>query len=148
MGTKPGEFMGPHALAFDSQGRLFVADRSNNRVQIFDQNMKFVDEWRHFGRPSGVAILKDDTLIVADSESSQADWRPAAGARGRRQRRSAIPAGRTASGSAARRTARSRYFVHGTRPEGMAADERGQHLRRADRRLRRQPVGRAACRSS
>ena len=33
--------------------------------------MKFVDEWRHFGRPSGIAILKDDTLIVADSESSQ-----------------------------------------------------------------------------
>ena len=62
LGTGPGEFMGPHALAFDSQGRLFVADRSNNRVQIFDRDMKFVDEWRHFGRPSGVAILKDDTL--------------------------------------------------------------------------------------
>ena len=37
LGTAPGEFMGPHALAFDSQGRLFVADRSNNRVQVFDQ---------------------------------------------------------------------------------------------------------------
>ena len=71
MGTAPGEFMGPHALAFDSQGRLFVADRSNNRVQIFDRDMQFVDEWRHFGRPSGIAILRDDTLIVADSESSQ-----------------------------------------------------------------------------
>ena len=70
MGTGPGEFMGPHALAFDSQGRLFVADRSNNRVQIFDRNMNFVDEWRHFGRPSGLWILKDDTLIVSDSESS------------------------------------------------------------------------------
>ena len=67
----PGEFMGPHALAFDSQGRLFVADRSNNRVQIFDRDMQFVDEWRHFGRPSGMAILRDDTMIVADSESSQ-----------------------------------------------------------------------------
>ena len=53
------------------QGRLFVADRSNNRVQIFDKDMNFVDEWRHFGRPSGIAILKNDTLIVADSESSQ-----------------------------------------------------------------------------
>ncbi len=57
LGTGPGEFMGPHALAFDSQGRLFVADRSNNRVQVFDRNMQFVDEWRHFGRPSGIAIL-------------------------------------------------------------------------------------------
>ena len=55
MGAAPGEFMGPHALAFDSQGRLFVADRSNNRVQIFDCDMQFVDERRHFGRPSGIA---------------------------------------------------------------------------------------------
>jgi len=39
LGSGPGEFMGPHALAFDSQGRLFVADRSNNRVQIFDLGM-------------------------------------------------------------------------------------------------------------
>ena len=85
MGTAPGEFMGPHALAFDSQGRLFVADRSNNRVQVFDRNMQFVDEWRHFGRPSGIAILKDDTLIVADSESSQIHRWSATSARGRRQ---------------------------------------------------------------
>ena len=70
-GNGPGEFLGPHGLAFDSQGRLFVADRSNNRIQIFDKDMKFVDEWRHFGRPSGIAILKDDTIVVADSESSQ-----------------------------------------------------------------------------
>src|SRR4029453_10325188 len=40
LGTGQGEFMGPHALAFDSQGRLFVADRSNNRVQILDKDMK------------------------------------------------------------------------------------------------------------
>ena len=53
-----------------------MADRSNNRIQIFDKNMNFVDEWRHFGRPSGVWILKDDTLIVSDSESN----RPIAGA--------------------------------------------------------------------
>ena len=41
-GTGPGEFNQPHALAFDSQGRLFVGDRSNNRVQIFDQSGKFI----------------------------------------------------------------------------------------------------------
>ena len=86
MGGGPGEFMGPHALAFDSQGRLFVADRSNNRVQVFDRNMQFVDEWRHFGRPSGIAILKDDTIIVADSGVEPVHRRPARGARGRRQR--------------------------------------------------------------
>ena len=53
-----------------------MADRSNNRIQIFDKDMNFVDEWRHFGRPSGVAILKDDTLVVADSESSYTSFRP------------------------------------------------------------------------
>src|SRR5262249_26495377 len=77
-GKAPGDFRGPHALSYDSQGRLFVADRNNNRIQIFDKNMKFVTEWKQFGRPSGMAILKDDTLLVSDTESGHverwADW--------------------------------------------------------------------------
>jgi streptogramin lyase len=69
-GTGQGEFDQPHALAFDSQGRLFVGDRSNNRIQIFDQNFKFIAEWKQFSRPSGVWIdKKTDTIYVADSES-------------------------------------------------------------------------------
>ncbi|MEO8097577.1 MAG: peptidyl-alpha-hydroxyglycine alpha-amidating lyase family protein [Acidobacteriota bacterium] len=71
-GRGPGEFMGPHNLAFDSRGRLFVADRGNNRIQILDQEGRFLAEWRQFGRPSGLFITKDDTLYVADSES----WGP------------------------------------------------------------------------
>ncbi len=39
-GSGPGEFNIPHALAFDSKGRLFVADRGNNRIQIFDSTGK------------------------------------------------------------------------------------------------------------
>ena len=54
LGRGPGEFMGPHAMALDSQGRIFVADRSNNRVQIFDQDLNYLDSWKHFGRPSGI----------------------------------------------------------------------------------------------
>jgi sugar lactone lactonase YvrE len=69
-GTGPGEFNNPHSLAMDSKGRLFVADRGNNRVQIFDQDGKFLEEWRQFGRPSGVYIDKHDALYVADSESN------------------------------------------------------------------------------
>jgi hypothetical protein len=69
-GTGPGEFDGPHALAFDSKGRLFVGDRTNNRIQIFDQNGKFIAEWKQFGRPSGIFITKDDTIYVTDSESN------------------------------------------------------------------------------
>lgn len=59
----------PHALAMDSQGRLFVADRGNNRVQIFDQNGKFIASWLQFSRPSGIYIDANDVLYVADSES-------------------------------------------------------------------------------
>jgi DNA-binding beta-propeller fold protein YncE len=69
-GAGPGEFNVPHGLAFDSAGRLFVADRANSRLQIFDQDGKFIAEWKQFGRPSGVTIDKNDTVYVADSQSS------------------------------------------------------------------------------
>ena len=71
-GSGPGEFNVPHALAIDSRGRLFVADRGNNRIQIFDQEGQFVAEWKQFGRPSGLFIDKNDVLYVADSESDDA----------------------------------------------------------------------------
>ena len=64
-----GEFDQPHALAFDSKGRLFVGDRSNNRIQIFDQKGTLLDVWYQFSRPSGIFIDKKDNLYSADSES-------------------------------------------------------------------------------
>jgi sugar lactone lactonase YvrE len=127
MGGGPGEFMGPHGLAFDSQGRLFVADRSNNRVQIVrltDSGMQFVDDWRHYGRPSGLAILKDDTLVVTDSESNNlitgSPKAPEGGGRVLRNPgwQNGIRIGSAKDGSL-------KYFIPGTRPEGMAADELG-----------------------
>jgi sugar lactone lactonase YvrE len=69
-GRGPGEFDTPHGVAFDSKGRLFVADRGNNRIQIFDQDGKFLAEWKQFSRPSGVYIDKSDVIYVADSESN------------------------------------------------------------------------------
>jgi sugar lactone lactonase YvrE len=69
-GSGPGEFEVPHALAFDSRGRLFVGDRANNRIQIFDQDGKFIAEWKQFSRPSGLYIDKNDILYVTDSEST------------------------------------------------------------------------------
>lgn len=124
MGTAPGDFMGPHALAFDSQGRLFVADRSNNRVQIFDKDMKFVDEWRHFGRPSGIAILRDDTVIVADSESSQfIGGPPQAPEGGGNVVRNPGWGNGFRVGSA--KDGSLRYYQQDTRPEGMGADNNG-----------------------
>src|SRR5262245_18056753 len=68
-GSGPGEMDIPHALAMDSRGRLFLADRGNNRVQIFDQEGNYVDQWFQFSRPSGVFIDKNDIIYVADSES-------------------------------------------------------------------------------
>jgi sugar lactone lactonase YvrE len=68
-GTGPGEFDQPHALAMDSKGRLFIGDRNNNRIQIFDQDGKFLEEWKQFSRPSGIYIDRKDTIYVADSES-------------------------------------------------------------------------------
>ncbi|MBM3771314.1 MAG: hypothetical protein FJW27_08510 [Acidimicrobiia bacterium] len=64
-GSGPGEVIGPHRLALDSQGRLFVADRGNRRIQIFDQDGRFLDQWTQFGSPSGIWIDKQDTLYVA-----------------------------------------------------------------------------------
>jgi sugar lactone lactonase YvrE len=69
-GSGPGEFDTPHGIAFDSKGRLFVADRGNNRIQIFDQMGKFLEEWKQFSRPSGIYIDKNDVIYVADSESN------------------------------------------------------------------------------
>jgi len=69
-GPAPGDFDTPHGLAFDSRGRLFVADRNNNRIQIFDQDGKFLDQWPQFSRLSGIYIDKNDVLYGADSESN------------------------------------------------------------------------------
>jgi sugar lactone lactonase YvrE len=71
-GSGAGEFNIPHSLALDAAGRLFVADRANNRIQIFDQNGGFIAQWKQFGRPSGLFIDKSGTLYSTDSESNPA----------------------------------------------------------------------------
>ena len=53
----------------DSRGRLFVGDRGNNRIKIFDQDGKLLDTWYQFSRPSGIYIDASDNIYVADSES-------------------------------------------------------------------------------
>ena len=68
-GTGPGEFRGLHDIAMDADGRLFVADRGNMRIQILDQDGKYLGEWKQFSRPSGVYI-RNDLIYVTDSESN------------------------------------------------------------------------------
>jgi hypothetical protein len=56
-----GMLVSPHKLTVDKDG---------NRIQIFDQDGKFIAQWFQFGRPSGIFIDKrTDTIYVADSES-------------------------------------------------------------------------------
>jgi DNA-binding beta-propeller fold protein YncE len=68
-GTASGEFDTPHAIAVDSKERVYVADRSNSRIQVFDANGKFIADWKQFGRPSGVYIDANDLIYVADSQT-------------------------------------------------------------------------------
>ena len=80
LGNAPDQFDQPHTLAMDSKGRLFVGDRGNNRIKIFDQDGKLLDTWYQFSRPSGIYIDAQDNMYVADSESgsvarARTDWK-------------------------------------------------------------------------
>lgn len=68
-GYGPGEFRTLHTIAIDNAGRIFVGDRTNNRIQIFDQEGEHLATWTQFGRPSGIAFDDAGRVYVADSES-------------------------------------------------------------------------------
>ena len=67
LGVRPGEFSLPHAIAMDSKGRLYVADRNNARVQVFNQDGKFLDQWRHILVPWGFCVTADDEIWACGS---------------------------------------------------------------------------------
>ena len=68
--AEPGLFNDLHHIAMDSQGLLYISDRGNNRIQIFEQDGTFVGLWTHFGRPSSIAIDDDDRIYVVDGTTS------------------------------------------------------------------------------
>lgn len=70
IGVRHGEFRTPHALELDSQGRLWVADRGNHRIEIFDQDGSYLESRYLYGRISGLFITADDRVYAIDSESS------------------------------------------------------------------------------
>ena len=77
IGVKHGEFRTPHALVFDSKGRLWVADRGNHRIEIFDQEGTYLESRYTFSRVSGL-FIKGETLYAIDSESgplNHPNWR-------------------------------------------------------------------------
>lgn len=66
-GKGPGQFVVPHAVAVDKQGRVLVADRHNNRVQIFDENGKYLTEWTAgLMFPTDIFIDEDQTVYVSE----------------------------------------------------------------------------------
>lgn len=69
-GKGEGELHLPHCVQLDAQGLLHVADRENNRIQVFDQEGKFI---RSFGgiAPFGMLIAPDQTLFIADGRANQ-----------------------------------------------------------------------------
>jgi len=78
IGTLHGEFRTPHALEFDSQGRLWIADRGNHRLEIYDQEGNYLDSRYAYGRISGLYITDDDMVYTIDSESAMTNhpnWR-------------------------------------------------------------------------
>lgn len=67
-GSGPGEFDLPHGISVDEEGRVYVADRSNLRVQVFNASGEYLSEWKseQLGRPYGVAIGADGRAYVVD----------------------------------------------------------------------------------
>jgi peptidylamidoglycolate lyase len=74
-GSKQGQFDLPHGIAVDNEGRVYVADRSNARVQVFDLEGSYVSEWRgpEIGRPYGIVIGRDDKAYVIDGGDQPLD---------------------------------------------------------------------------
>ena len=67
-GSAPGDFDEPHDIFVGgSRGWVYIADRKNNRIQVFDQNGTFIAAWKQFGQPSSVFVGKDDTIYVGGS---------------------------------------------------------------------------------
>ena len=68
MGSEPGNFRDPHDLYVGgSKGYVYVADRQNNRIQVFDQDGNFIAAWRQFGQPSSVYVDKRDNVYVGST---------------------------------------------------------------------------------
>jgi DNA-binding beta-propeller fold protein YncE len=65
-GSGQGQLNTPHNLAIDSKGRVWVADRGNKRLQVFDQDGKYLDQMTQFGTPVSLAFDKNDVMYVAD----------------------------------------------------------------------------------
>ncbi len=65
-GSGPGEFILPHSIVIDDAGRVYVGDRENMRIQIFDTEGKYLTEWKDIGYPYGLCLGENHHLWMAD----------------------------------------------------------------------------------
>jgi len=68
-GTGPGQFDTPHGIWADRRGRVLVADRANNRVQVFDADGDFLSEWTGLGWPNDIYIDHDGNAYIAEAHN-------------------------------------------------------------------------------
>ena len=67
-GTGPGQFRTIHGVAVDAEGRIYTADRSNSRIQVFDQEGNLLDIWPNIPMPMDIAVTNDGHVWVADGQ--------------------------------------------------------------------------------
>lgn len=71
LGTGPGQFDIAHSVVVDAKSLVYVADRQNRRVQVFDANGKYVKEWKYAGLPCGLYLGKDQQMYLASGFAGQ-----------------------------------------------------------------------------
>ncbi len=74
-GAGPGEFELLHDVWVDKAGRVFICDRQNNRIQVFDGQGEFLEEWTGFELPAGITV-RDDTVYVVELGGVVSVWTP------------------------------------------------------------------------
>jgi DNA-binding beta-propeller fold protein YncE len=65
-GIDAGQFIRPHNVVIDKDGLVYIADRENHRIQIFDPNGKFITMWNNIHRPDGIALDKDGNFFIGE----------------------------------------------------------------------------------
>ena len=75
-GSGPGQFAWPHGIAVDGYGKVYVCDRENDRIQIFDSEVEFLDMWTDFMNPHNVYIDRQNDIIYTVESNLRIQSKP------------------------------------------------------------------------
>jgi hypothetical protein len=85
-GNGPGQFQLPHNVVIDAQGLIYVSDRDNQRIEIFDASGKYLRQWEHVGGLSSLIMTPDQHIwaggILRDLDGKAIESLPGQGANG------------------------------------------------------------------